>query len=84
MMLSGMTASIQNELNVFAANQMNRADLWREVTAQAFSKARRGFSHRVFALLNQYLFALIEHTAIISRWRGLRLVVADASRLQLT
>ena len=84
MMLSGMTSSVQNELNVFAANQANRADLWREVSAQAFSKARRGFSHRVFSLLNQRLFALLERTLVIPRWHGLRLVAADASKLQLT
>ncbi len=78
-----VTASVQNELNVFAANLDNRADLWRDVSAQAFSKARKGFSHQVFALLNQRLLALIEQHLSTPRWRGLRLVAADASKLHL-
>lgn len=82
-LLSGLTGSVQNELNVFAANLDNRADLWREVSAQAFSKARLGFSHRVFALLNQRLLELAEQHLNLPRWRGLRLVAADASKLQL-
>lgn len=82
-LLAGLTASVQNELNVFAANLDNRADLWREVSAQAFSKARLGFSHRVFALLNQRLLNLVEQHLSVPRWHGLRLVAADASKLQL-
>jgi hypothetical protein len=82
-LLSGLTASVQNELNVFAANLENRADLWREVSAQAFSKARNGFSHQVFALLNRRLLALVEQHLPTPRWRGFRLVAADASKLQL-
>ena len=82
-LLSGLTASVQNELNVFAAHLDNRAELWREVSAQAFSKARQGFSHRVFALLNQHLLAQAEQHLAFPRWRGFRLVAADASKLQL-
>jgi hypothetical protein len=82
-LLSGLTASVQNELNVFAANLENRADLWREVSAQAFSKARNGFSHQVFDLLNRRLLALVEQHLPMPRWRGFRLVAADASKLQL-
>ncbi|MFA5058507.1 MAG: IS4 family transposase [Opitutaceae bacterium] len=81
-LLSGLTASVQNELNVFAANLETKADLRREVSAQAFSKARHGFSHRVFALLNQHLLDLVEQHLKVPRWRGLRLVAADASKLQ--
>ena len=83
MFLSGLTASLQAELNVFAANLDNRADLWREVSAQAFSKARQKFSHRVFTLLNERLLALVEQHLPTPRWRGFRLVAADASKLQL-
>jgi hypothetical protein len=82
-LLSGLAASVQNELNVFAAHLDNRAELWREVSAQAFSKARQGFSHRVFALLNQHLLAQAEQHLPFPRWRGFRLVAADASKLQL-
>lgn len=82
-LLSGLTASVQNELNAFAAHLDNCAELWREVTAQAFSKARHGFSPRVFDLLNQHLLAQVEQHLPIPRWRGFRLVAADASKLQL-
>jgi hypothetical protein len=82
-LLSGLTASVQNELNAFAAHLDNRAELWREVSAQAFSKARQGFSHQVFHLLNQQLLAQVEQHLPIPRWRGFRLVAADASKLQL-
>lgn len=82
-LLSGLTASVQNELNVFAAHLDNRAELWREVSAQAFSKARNGFSHQVFALLNQHLLGAVEQHLPVPRWRGFRLVAADASKLQL-
>jgi hypothetical protein len=78
-----MTASVQNELNVFAAHLDNRADLWRELSAQAFSKARNGFSHQVFQLLNQQLLAEVAQHLPVARWRGFRLVAADASKLQL-
>jgi hypothetical protein len=82
-LLSGLTASVQNELNAFAAHLDNRAELWREVSAQAFSKARHGFSHQAFHLLNQHLLALVDQHLPIPRWRGFRLVAADASKLQL-
>jgi hypothetical protein len=82
-MLSGTVASVQNELNVFAAHLDNRADLWREVSAQAFAKARQGFSAKVFKRLNQHLLQLVEQHLPTPRWRGFRLVAADASKLQL-
>lgn len=82
-MLSGLTASVQNELNVFAANLDNRAELWTEVTAQAFSKARKNFSHKAFTLLNRRLLELVELHLPTPRWQGFRLVAADASKLQL-
>lgn len=82
-LLSGLTASVQNELNAFVAHLDNRAERWREVSAQAFSKARQGFSHCVFHLLNQHLLAQVEQHLPIPRWRGFRLVAGDASKLQL-
>ena len=44
LMLSGICGSIQQELDRFAANRKASTDLQREVTPQAFSKARKGFS----------------------------------------
>ena len=82
-MLSGMCGSIQQELDRFSANIQGSTDLQREVTAQAFSKARKGFSASVFRTLNTTLLHLIESRMKLTRWRGFRLVAADASKLQL-
>lgn len=81
--LSGLTASVQNELNAFFAHLENQADLLRKVSAQAFSKARKGFSAKAFRLLNEQLLSLVETHLPVPRWRGLRIVAADASKLQL-
>ncbi len=83
LMLSGMCGSIQQELDRFSANLQGSTDLQREVTAQAFSKARKGFSAAVFRTLNTTLHHLIEARMRFSRWRGFRVVAADASKLQL-
>jgi hypothetical protein len=82
-MLSGMCGSIQQELDRFAANLQGSTDLQREVTAQAFSKARKGFSASVLRTLNTPLLHRIEARMRFSRWRGFRVVAADASKLQL-
>jgi hypothetical protein len=82
-MLSGFKASVQNELNAFFAHLANQADLVRTVSAQAFSKARRNFSHTAFTRLNAHLLALVETHFEVPRWHGLRVVAADASKLRL-
>ncbi|NMQ06085.1 transposase, partial [Candidatus Accumulibacter phosphatis] len=38
-LLGGYTSKVQSELDAFFANLANRADLAREVSAQAFAKA---------------------------------------------
>jgi hypothetical protein len=65
------------------ANLQGSTDLQREVTAQAFSKARKGFSASVFRALNTTLLHLIETRLSLPRWRGFRIVAADASKLRL-
>jgi len=82
-MLSGFKASVQNELDAFFGHLANQADLLRQVSAQAFSQARRKFSATAFARLNERLLALVEQHLGVPRWHGLRLVAADASKLQL-
>jgi hypothetical protein len=82
-MLSGFKASVQNELNGFFAHLANQADLIRQVSAQAFSKARKQFSHQAFALLNGHFMMLVSQNLTIPRWHGLRVVAADASKMQL-
>jgi len=82
-MLSGFKASVQTELNAFFAHLANQADLTREVSAQALSKARKHFSHNAFTLLNQHVMALIDSHTMTPRWNGLRVVAADASKMRL-
>ena len=82
LMLSGLCGSIQQELDRFAANLQASMDLQREVIAQAFSKARKGFSGSVFRTLNTTLLHLIEARMRFPRWRGFRVAAADASKLQ--
>lgn len=82
-LLSGLTASLQSELNAFFPQLENRCDLLRTVSAQAFSKARKKFSFVVFSLLNQRLLSLLEAAFSVPRWHGFRVVAGDASKLQL-
>jgi hypothetical protein len=82
-MMSGFKASVQAELNAFFAHLANQADLTREASAQAFSKARKQFSHKAFALLNQRLLALVSSLMETPRWNGLRVVAADATKMRL-
>lgn len=82
-MISGFKASVQNELNAFFANLANQADLVRKASAQAFSKARQGFSATAFTLLNDRLLGLVGMHMAVPRWHGLRVVAADASKMQL-
>jgi hypothetical protein len=82
-MLSCTCGSIQQELDRFSANLQGSTDLQREVTAQAFSKARKGFSAWVIRKLNTILLNLIEERMRFRRWHGFRVVAADVSKLQL-
>lgn len=82
-MISGFKASVQNELNAFFAHLANQADLLRGVSAQAFSKARKHFSAEAFRALNARLLALVQEQMPVPRWHGLRVVAADASKVQL-
>ncbi len=82
-MIAGFKASVQNELNAMFAHLANQADLVRVASAQAFSKARRQFSHQAFAHLNDRLLALVAEDGRVPRWHGLRVVAADASKMRL-
>jgi len=83
LMLSGMTGSVQRELDRLAGTLNQSPDGFRAVSAQAFSKARLGFSAKAFRLLNQALLRAVDTHLPVPRWRGFRLVAADASKLQL-
>jgi hypothetical protein len=82
-MISGFKAGVQAELNGFFAHLANQADFTREASAQAFSKARKQFSHLAFAHLNQQFMMLVSSNLTVPRWNGLRVVAADASKMQM-
>lgn len=83
-LLSGLQGAVQSELDQFFAHLRNRADSIREVSAQAFSKARYKISALVFSDVNRQLMALVEEHLSVPRWRGLRVVAADGSKVRLT
>lgn len=81
-MLSGMRMSIQAELDTFFAHLRQQAQLVHEVSEQAFSQARAKLSLTAIPRLNDWLIARAEQDRFVPRWRGLRLVAADASKLR--
>lgn len=82
-MLGGMCASVQAELDdLFAQLESSRVRV-RGVSRQAFSKLRRGFSAGLIDRLNEKLLACAAPAIDAYRWRGLRVVAADGSRLRV-
>jgi Transposase DDE domain len=77
-------SAVQSELDRFFAHLGNRADSVRVVSAQAFGKARVKISALAFTQINHHLIALVEQHLAIPRWRGLRVVAADGSKVRLT
>ena len=82
-MLSGLTRSVQAELDRLFGTLADSPHTCPRVSAQAFSKARQGIAARVFNRLNLSLLDLVESHLKVPRWRGFRVVAADASKLQL-
>ena len=83
-LLGGYTSKVQSELDAFFANLANRADLLREVSAQAFAQARKQVSATAFGLLNDHFLALVGAQFGFPLWHGLRAVAGDATVLRLT
>jgi len=75
---------VQSELDAFFANRANRADLLREVSAQAFAQARKQVSAIPFGLLNEHFLALVDAQFGFPLGHGLRVVAGDAKVLRLT
>lgn len=82
LMLSGMRMSLQAELDVFFAHLQQQAQLVRHVSAQAFAQARVKLSVTALPGLNDWLVQRAERDGLVPRWRGLRLVAADASTMR--
>lgn len=81
-MLGGMRKSVQSELDEFFAHLQQQAQLVREVSEQAFAKARAKLAGGAIAALNDWLLARADEVGCVPRWQGLRLVAADGSRLR--
>jgi hypothetical protein len=80
-MLSGMRKSVQTELDEFFAHLKEQAQLVHHVSEQAFAKARAKLSTTAIPALNDWLVERADADGYVPRWRGLRLVAADASTL---
>lgn len=81
-MLSGMRKSVQTELDEFFAHLKEQAQLVHHVSEQAFAKARAKLSTTAIPALNDWLVARADADGFVPRWRGRRLVAADASTLR--
>ena len=83
LMMSGMCASVQAELDELFGALDDSGGRVRALSAQAFSKARRGLSAELFDLARVRLISLAQPHIDSMRWRDLRLVAADGSRLRV-
>jgi Transposase DDE domain len=83
LMMSGMCASVQAELDGLFGQLGDSGTRSRAVSAQAFSKARRGLSAELFELARARLISLAQPHIDSMHWNGLRLVAADGSRLRV-
>jgi hypothetical protein len=83
LMMSGMCASVQAALDGLFGELAGRGVRTRAVSAQAFSKARRGLSAELFELARARLIELAQPRIDSMRWNGLRLVAADGTRLRV-
>ena len=83
LMMSGMCASVQAELDELFGALNGSGARTRAVSAQAFSKARRGLSAELFDLARARLISLAQSHIDSMHWNGLRLVAADGSRLRV-
>ena len=81
-MLTGMRMSVQAELDTFFAHLRQQAQLVHAVSEQAFAQARAKLSLTAIPRLNDWLISRAAQDGFVPRWRGLRLVAADASTMR--
>lgn len=84
MMVGGMCASVQAELDTLFAQLQHSAVRVRGASRQAFAKLRGGFSATLFDALNAHLLSVVRPMIDAQRWHGLRVVAADGSRLSVS
>lgn len=80
-LLSMRAGSQQAMLDGFFASLLGEPGLVRAVSDRAFAKARARLHMPALQWLNDQLLAGAERAGLVPRWRGLRLVAADASVL---
>lgn len=80
-MISGMRKSVRAELDEFFAHLRQQAQLVHHVSEQAFAQARAKVSGAAIPALNDWFIRRVDDAGLIPRWRGLRLVAADGSKL---
>lgn len=81
-MISGMRKSVQAELDEFFGFVKQQAQMVHHVSEQAFAQARAKLSGAAIPLLNDWLMRQVDAAGLIPRWKGFRLVAADASDLR--
>lgn len=84
MMVGGMCASVQTELDTLFAQLHHSTVRVRGASRQAFAKLRGGLAATVFDALNAHLLALALPVIDAQRWHGLRVVAGDGSRLSVS
>jgi len=82
-MLNIVNGSLQSELNRFFQVVHDCPVALQSVTAAAFCKARKKFSHTAFKSLNQTLIETFYDTANVDKWKGFRLLAVDGSVVKL-
>lgn len=82
LMITGMRMSVRAELFQFFSNLTQQAQLTHLVSEQAFAQARAKLSGAAIPLLNDWFIKEVDAAGLIPRWKGLRLVAADASNLR--
>jgi hypothetical protein len=81
--LNQVKSTLQTELNHFF-QVLDQASLpLRQVTTAAFSKARQHLSHEAFIELNQKALSQFYTKAVIRRFKGLRVLAVDGSKVRL-
>ncbi|GGX87699.1 IS4 family transposase [Vogesella alkaliphila] len=80
-MISGMRMSVRAELDQFFAHLRQQAQLVHHVSEQAFAQARAKVSGAAIPSLNDWFIRHVDAAGLIPRWKGLRLVAADGSKL---
>ena len=81
-LLSGIQGAVQAELNLFFPGLRGSAISQREVSRQAFAKARSKVKTEAFWALNDHMVSGLQ-AVYPTTWFGFRPVAADASTVQL-